>query len=441
MPARRRADRRIGHQRSDRVTTFIFIAAILVAVGLAWLLPPLLRRERGALAVERTAATLGILKDQLAELEAERARGAVSAEQYDEAKAELERRVLDEAAAEARASAPAAAHGGRKAALALALAVPLVAALLYWRLGDPAAFDPALQRAMDGGSPHDMSPAEVERIVEQLAERLKQEPDNADGWVTLARTYYVMRRFPEAVKAYEQLVKLVPDDANVLADYADALAMARGRRIAGEPLALVNKALALDPNQWKALAMAGTEAFDRKDYKAAVDYWERLRGAVPADSEIAKSIGNSIAEARELGGLNAAPVASADKPAAARPATPAAQSAVASVAGSVDLAPALKARAKPDDVVYIFARAAQGPRMPLAIVKVQVKDLPASFVLDDAMAMSPNFRLSAFPEVVVGARVSKSGTANPSSGDLEGLSKPVKVGARGVSVTIDNVVP
>jgi len=425
------------------VTTFVFIAAILVAVGLAWLLPPLLRRERSTLAVERAAANLGILKDQLAELEAERARGAVSAEQYAEAKAELERRVLEDVAGQTAAAPAATSRSGRTTALVIALVVPVAAGLIYWQRGDFTAFDPALQQAMGEGSPHNMAPAEVERIVQKLAERLKQEPDNANGWVTLARTYYVMRRFPEAAQAYETLVKLVPDDPGLLADYADALAMARGRKISGEPMALVKKALALDPNQWKALAMAGTEAFDRKDYKTAVEYWERLRNAVPAESEIAKSIANSIAEARELGGLKPAPVAAAPQPQKAAPAAkpPVAAPATGSVAGSVDLAPALKAKARPDDVVYIFARAAEGPRMPLAIVKVQVKDLPTQFVLDDAMAMSPNFKLSTFSEVVVGARVSKTGGAAPASGDLEGLSKPVKVGTRGISVTIDSVVP
>jgi cytochrome c-type biogenesis protein CcmH len=425
------------------VTTFVVIAAILVAVALAWVLPPLLRSTRPAPDVERAAANLGILRDQLAELEAEHARGAVSAEQYAETKAELERRVLEDVAAPAAAVSPPGARGGRAAAAAIALLVPIAAGLIYWQRGDPAAFDPALQQAMGAGSPHDMAPGEVERIVEKLAERLKQQPDNAEGWLTLARTYYVMRRFPEAAQAYEQLVKLVPDDADVLADYADALAMARGRQISGEPLALVNKALALDPNQWKALAMAGTEAFDRKDYKTAVQYWERLRSAVPAESEIAKSIANSIAEARELGELKPAPLAAAPQPQAAAPAakSPAAAGTAGSVAGSVALAPALKGKARPDDVVYVFARAAEGPRMPLAILKMQVKDLPASFVLDDAMAMAPNFKLSSFAEVVIGARVSKSGGANARSGDLEGLSKPVKVGARDVVVTIDSVVP
>lgn len=419
------------------MTTFVLIAAILVAVGLAWLLPPLLRREPSTLAVERAAANLGILKDQLAELEAERARGAVSAEQYAEAKAELERRVLEDVAGQAAAAPAPTSRSGRATAVVIALVVPIAAGLIYWQRGDLAAFDPALQQAMGERSPHDMAPGEVERIVEQLAERLKREPDNAEGWITLARTYYVMRRFSEAAQAYETLVKLVPDDPGVLADYADALAMARGRRISGEPMALVKKALAIDPNQWKALAMAGTEAFDRKDYKTAVEYWERLRNAVPAESEIARSIAASIAEARALGGLASAPAPAAPtaKPPVAAPTT------AGSVAGSVDLAPALKAKARPDDVVFIFARAAEGPRMPLAIAKVQVKDLPAKFVLDDAMAMSPNFKLSSFPEVVVGARVSKTGVATPASGDLEGLSKPVKVGTRGITVTIDSVVP
>jgi cytochrome c-type biogenesis protein CcmH len=425
------------------VTTFVVIAAILTAVGLAWLLPPLLRRERATLTVERAAANLGILKDQLAELEAERARGAVSAEQYAETKAELERRVLEDVATEIPAATPAASRSARATALVIALVVPIAAGLIYWQRGDLAAFDPALQQAIGEGSPHNMSPQEVEQIVQKLAERLKQEPDNANGWLTLARTYYVMRRFSEAVQAYEQLVKLVPDDASVLADYADALAMARGRRISGEPMALVNKALALDPNHWKALAMAGTEAFDRKDYKSAVEYWERLRRSVPADSEIAKSIAASIAEARQLGGVESPSVAAAPPSQTAAPParSPAATPGAGSVAGSVDLAPALKAKVRPDDVVFIFARAAEGPRMPLAIVKVQVKDLPTHFVLDDAMAMSPDFKLSSFAEVVVGARVSKSGQAMPASGDLEGLSKPVKVGTRGVSVTIDRVVP
>jgi len=432
------------------VTQFIVIATIMVIVGLAWMLLPLLRR-RSVADIDRAATNLGLLKDQIADLETERKRGSVSDELYAETKAELERRVLEEVqAAPAASSAPAGWHG-RVTAAAIVVAVPIVAALMYARLGDPTAFDPLTQKGTDAA--HQLSPVEVEQMVTKLAERLKNEPDNAGGWSTLARTYYFQRKFPEAAQAFKRLSELVPDDASVLADYADALAMVSGRKIAGESLALVKKALSLDPTQWKALAMAGTEAFDRKDYKTAVDYWERLRTSLPPESPIAQQISGSIAEARELGGLKpsadaktavaAAPTAKAGAKAEAKAETKAETraSAGAQVSGVVTLSPQLTANAKPDDAVFIFARAAEGPRMPLALKKVQVKDLPARFALDDSMAMSPDFKLSKFPEVVVGARVSKSGSAMPQSGDLEGMSGRVQPGKGEIKVTIDRVLP
>jgi cytochrome c-type biogenesis protein CcmH len=434
------------------VTQFIVIATIMVIVGLAWMLLPLLRR-RSVADIDRAATNLGILKDQIADLETEHKRGSVSNELYAETKAELERRVLEEVqAAPARSNAPAGWHG-RVTAAAIAVAVPIAAALMYARLGDPTAFDPLAQKSADAA--HQLSPVEVEQMVTKLAERLRNEPDNAGGWSTLARTYYFQRKFPEAAQAFKRLSELVPDDAAVLADYADALAMVSGRKIAGESLALVKKALSLDPTQWKALAMAGTEAFDRKDYKTAVDYWERLRTSLPPESPIAQQISGSIAEARGLGGLKpsadpktavaaaptAKPVAKAEAKAEAKARAETKASAGAQVSGVVTLSPQLAANAKPDDAVFIFARAAEGPRMPLALKKVQVKDLPARFALDDSMAMSPDFKLSKFPEVVVGARVSKSGSAMPQSGDLEGMSGRVQPGKGEIKVTIDRVLP
>jgi cytochrome c-type biogenesis protein CcmH len=419
------------------VMQFVAIAALMVVVGLAWVLLPLLR-HRSAADVDRAATNLRILKDQLADLEAERGSGALSDTMYAETRADLERRVLEDVqAGPAGARAPSGWHG-RVTAAVIAVAIPVAAALLYVQLGDPAAFDPLARKSADDA--HQMTPEQLEQMVAKLAERLKSEPDNAGGWSTLARTYYFQRRFPEAAQAYKRLVELVPDDASVLADYADALAMAQGRRIAGEPLALIKKALTLEPTQWKALAMAGTEAFDRKDYKNAVDYWERLRASLPPEAPIAQQIGNSIAEARELGGLKPSP---ADKQAvaAAAPAKGDAQApATAQVSGVVTLSPKLAANTKPEDTVFIFAHAAQGPRMPLAIVRLQVKDLPAKFALDDSMAMSPEFRLSKFSEVVVGARVAKGGVANAQPGDLQGQTKPVKLGSRDLNVLIDTVV-
>ena len=295
-----------------------------------------------------------------------------------------------------------------------------------------------------------MSPEQIEKMIKELEARLEKEPGNAEGWMMLARTYYALNRYPDAARAFERATALVPDNAALLADYADALGAAQGGTLQGKPLELVARALAADPTQWKALALAGTAAFDRKDYAQAVGYWERMKATVPAGSQIAQSIDASIAEARELGGLKAGPASSSPAIAKAAPATPAAAATPApaatpgpvasaaapaaagggSVAGTVALAPALAASASPDDVVFVFARAAQGPKMPLAILRKQVKDLPLTFTLDDSMAMAPNMSLSNFAEVVVGARLSKSGQAMRAKRRSRRRSPPpVKVGA------------
>lgn len=412
----------------------------MVVIALAWLLWPLLRTARRP-NVERHVANAAIYRDQFADLDADLKRGTISEAQYAEAKSELERRLLDEGRAEAGSgNAPLA--PSRTTAVVVALAVPLVAGLMYWKLGAPDAFSPI---AVPADSAHKMTPDQINEMVAQLAARLEKEPDNIEGWAILAKTYYTMRKFPEAAAAYAKLNALVPNEPDLLADYADALAMSQGRNLAGKPLELVNAALKVDPAHWKALAMAGTAAFDRKDYKAAVEYWETLRSSQPADSQIAQQITSSIEEARKLGGLppgaavaaaTPAPPAKADKGTVAKGAATA-----ATLGGTVNLSDAMKAKVAPTDTVFIFARAAEGSRMPLALTSVKVADLPAKFMLDDTMGMSPDMKLSSVPSLIVGARVSKSGKPMPSSGDLEGLSKPVPIGAKDVSVTIDRVLP
>ncbi len=430
------------------MTAFVVTAAIMVVIGLAWVMPPLLRGGARA-RVDRTAVNLGILKDQLAELEAERARGAIAEEQYAATKADLQQRVLDETQAEPAAEALQPSRLGKLTAAFVVIAVPLVAALSYARFGDPTAFNPLARQGPEAA--HQFSKDDLSNMTERLAERLKNEPDNANGWSTLARTYYSMGRFADAAAAFEKLVELVPDDASLLADYADALAMTQGRKIAGKPRELIDRALKIDPLQWKALAMAGTDAFDRSDYKSAVELWEKLHQSLPADAPMKQQLVGSINEARSRAGMPqmaaattpapaitpapAAPTPAAPKSAATPAAT--AGAAQARVAGTVSLSADLRAKVAPEDSVIIFARAAEGPRMPLAMLRVPVKDLPKSFALDDSMAVAPDFRLSNFPEVVVVARVSKSGSPMPQKGDFEGLSKPVKLGRGDVAVTID----
>jgi cytochrome c-type biogenesis protein CcmH len=428
------------------VTTFIIVAALMVATALAWVLWPLLRPANRT-SVERRMVNLSVYKDQFADLDADLARGSITQDNYNEARAELERRMLEESRIEKDAPAAAAPVGGIKTALVIGAAVPVIAGLLYAKLGAPDAFSPL---ATPPQNQHQLSGAQIDDMVAKLAARLEKEPDNIDGWVMLARSYYQQRKFPEAARAYDKLTQLLPNEADLFADYADALAMAQGRKLGGKPMELVNKALQLDPNQWKALAMAGTEAFDRKDYKAAITYWERLK-ANAGDEPIGKQIQASIDEARQLAGLPpsaptapVAPVAAASSKAAPAPAAKVNVPAAAAgkgVSGTVTLEKSLAAKVKPTDTVYIIARAAQGSKMPAALITRPVKDLPLKFTLDDTTSMNPQVKMSAFPEVILVARVSKSGSAMPASGDLEGLSKPVKVGSSGVAVTIDRALP
>jgi cytochrome c-type biogenesis protein CcmH len=376
-------------------------------------------------------------------------------DQYEQAKRELEQRVLEESKAITHAASAPTQSAAWTAAI-LGSTIPIAALLLYVALGNHDAFSPMAARSAKGGADHEVTPQQVEAMAANLAAKLEKEPGNVDGWVMLARTYYAMSRHADAARAFERAVALVPDNADLLADYADSAGVAEGG-LRGKSLELIERALKADPTHWKALALAGTAAFNRKDYQQAVDYWERMKKTVPPDSPIAGSIDASIAEAREMGGLKASPPSGGQALAAApaggavkgpsspapgpAPAPPASVASGAAIAGTVSLAPALAAKVAPTDVVYIFARAAEGPKMPLAIIRKQVKDLPIPFSLDDSMAMAPNFALSNFSSIVIGARVSKSGSAAPQSGDLEGLSPAVKVGATGLAVVIDRTLP
>ena len=418
---------------------FILLATAMAAIALAWILVPLLKGRRGgAGGVGRDALNIAILRDQVVELDADLANGVMPREQYEEARRELERRVLDDSTTPAIGITAPSQSTAWTAAI-LAGTIPIVALLLYVALGSHEAFTPNALRDAKSGE-RDVTPQQIAEMAAKLAARLEKEPNNVDGWVMLARTYDALDRHGDAEKAFERAMVLAPTNAAILADYADSIGAAQGG-MGGRALELVERALKEDPTQWKALALAGTAAFDRKDYAAAVAYWERMKSSMPAGAPLIASIDASIAEARTLGGLTAS---AANAPASTAPvATPGAArpSARATIAGTVTLAPAFAGKASPNDTVYIFARAANGPKMPLAVLKKQVKDLPSAFTLDDSMAMAPNFALSKFSTIIVGARVSKSGNATPQSGDLEGTSSTVAIGATGVAVVIDRALP
>jgi len=404
------------------VTVFWIIAVLLAAGALAFVLPALLRRRRTGPGIAVDATNVAVYRDQLRELEADLAAGTLARDQYDIARRELEARLLDDVGApgtRARSAPPA-----RASAIVAGIAIPIAAVLLYFAVGNPGALAPQEEG-------HGITRQQIEGLVDRLALRMKENPDDATGWAMLGRSYAVLDRFPEAAAAYANAVKRSPPDAQLLADYADALAMAQGRRLEGEPHRVIVQALKIDPRNVKALALAGTAAFERHDFNGAIVQWQKILEIVPPNSDMADSIRDSIADAEKLaGGPAQAP------PAPARAAAPA----PGTVSGTVRLAPALAARVAPGDTVFIFARPVDGPRAPLAVTRREARELPAAFTLDDRMAMAPGMNLSAHAQVVVGARVSKSGQPAPRPGDFEGLSAPVKVGATGVTVVIANEV-
>jgi cytochrome c-type biogenesis protein CcmH len=405
------------------MAAFWIVAIVLVAAALGFVLPALLGRGRARSSAAEDAANITVYRDQLKELEADVAAGTLSRSHYDEARREIDRRVLDDVGT-AGPVTPAVAAPGGALAISTAIAVPLVAALVYFAVGNPNALKP--EAAVQDS--HGITVQQIEGMVERLSARMQENPEDAEGWVMLGRSYAVLDRYPEAVAAYENAIKRSPPNAQLLADYADVLAMSQGRTLVGKPERIIAQALKADPKNVKALALAGSAEFEKRNFAAAIAHWQKILEGIPPDSEMAESVRDSIADAEKLaGGKTAAPTAKAAP-------------APTGVSGTVRLAGELAAQAAPGDTVFIFARAAQGPRMPLAVVRKQVRDLPADFALDDSMAMTPAAKLSNHEQVVVGARVSKSGNPAPQPGDLEGLSAPARVGGAGITVIIDTVV-
>ena len=300
------------------MTTFWIIAAALAFVAPLFVALPLLKSHAGpGFAGSGAEPKLSVYRDQLAELDEDRRAGRLSTDQYEQARGDLESRLVEEVPDADTPSVAPAQRTYRATAFAASIAVPLLAVPLYLALGNPTAL-----RAQQSDSAHGLGQQQMDAMIARLAARLEKNPQDAKGWVMLARAQAVLGRFEEASTAYAKSVEIFPDDAQLLADYADALAMAGGRRLQGEPEQLVKRALRADPNNAKALALAGTIAFDNKDYALAVKHWERLRSSIPSGSEFAKSIQGSIDEAKGLavagGGTRQAIGAPASSPASAR---------------------------------------------------------------------------------------------------------------------------
>ncbi len=411
------------------MTTFWIIAGGLLVFAVALLVVPMWRaKDKVAEGLRRRDINIEVYRSQLKELQRDLDNGIIDAEQFEQAKADLERGMAEDVLLAEEDGPRRVGRGPLIAATAAVLViVPAVSVGLYQELGGGlAAIDP--ERVPPPVAADEHQEVDIEAMVAQLAERMKSNPDDIEGWFMLGRSYQFLNRYQEAKEAYDRVLALGGGSSpDFLATYADVLAMLNDRHIGEDSMRYIQQALAIDPNHVKALWLAGTASFQRGDYETTLKYWERLVQVLPPGSEDARTILSNVNALRaQLGmGPMSGPIAAAK----------------AQVSGVVEIAPDLRDRVSPDDTVFIFARAVDGPRMPLAIMRVQVKDLPMHFTLDDSRAMTPMANLSAFPEVVVGARVSKSGDAMPRPGDLEGLSDTVRVADAGeVRIVIDRVI-
>lgn len=417
------------------MTLFWIVCAVLLVVALMFVVWPLLRKAAQSNDVLRDAANLEILRDQAAELEADLRNGLLTQEAYEQGKRELQARLLDEVSTTATpAKLPR--NPAKVLAVILAVLLPFGSVLLYLKIGNTKALLPQEQHAVADG----FGVIRSEAALQELEKKMEKLPENPDGWLLLARSYSELKRFPDAVRAYQQLVKLVPNEAQIWTDYADAYAMSNDQTLKGEPTKFLNKALELDPNNTTALALAGSAAMERGDYVAAVTHWQKLVDLLPPDYPDVQMIHDGIKQAKEfLAMQKGGKQMLAQLPAAKEPAKAAANP-VTAITGKVSLSAALAGKVSPTDTVFILARAAEGPKMPLAVLRKQVKDLPLEFKLDDSMAMQPQLKLSGFDQVVVVARVSKSGTPMAQPGDLQGTAGTVKPGAKGLNIVIDSAV-
>ncbi|HID49783.1 MAG TPA: c-type cytochrome biogenesis protein CcmI [Chromatiales bacterium] len=415
------------------MTTFWIMAALMLLAALGLLAPPLLGRGR-VREQDWDAQNVRIARERLQELEAEFGRGALSQADYESARQELEQALLVDVEDAGEARAPAAPRSGRVTLLVLLVAIPALTVWGYLQLGSPRLVSETTPIAANQGHPAGGATeqtANFEDMVAKLAERLVQEPDNAEGWFMLGRSYMTLGRYAEAAEAFRRANGLVPGNANILLRYADALAMAQGGKISGPPFELIKQALKASPDDPTALWMAGIGYEEAGDYEQAVRHWRRLLTHLQDDPASARDVQKLIAEAEARLGRKVE-AARADSP----DAVPAA------IRVRVELDPALRDRVKPDDTVFVFARALSGPPMPLAAVRRQVRDLPLEVTLDDAMAMMPQLKLSGFPEVRLSARISRTGNALAEKGDLEGEVAPVDSATRDtIRILIDRPIP
>lgn len=394
--------------------SFLIPAALLLILVLVLLLRPFIFPAKAEM-TSRRQMNAAIYRDELEKLEAERTAGSISSADYEISHTEMRQRLFQDTSEEDDHSVM---GSSKLTVIGLCVFIVLLSSGLYFSLGDAT-------RIAETNAQQPVSREGVEKMVSEFAAKMEKDPSNLKGWTMLARSYRILGRDQEAAAAYERAGNFIDTDPQLLADYADTLANNANGNFAGKPLALINKALKLDPNNLMALWLSGTASYTAGNYKAAVQAWEKLAQQLPPGTEEAKSIEGSIAEARSKAGL---------------PSGSSVASTVAGkgISGTVEIAADIKSKLKSGDVVMVIARQ-PGERMPVAVLKTTAADFPMSFSLTDALAMNSSSPLSKLTEAAIEVRISKTGMAKPEPGDLVSSVQTVKVGSSNVRLLVDQV--
>jgi len=423
---------------------FWAIVAVFIIVTLILLLPPLLRHQEVKGVVARKDLTVTVYQDQFEELENDLKNGTISEEQHKLAKIDLEKNLLediDKATQLDDVVAIKSPMSNKILAAFILVCVPLTSIGLYdlWGRGVEAIAPESIPEEVRLAQQQHNQQESIDAMVQQLTEKLDADPSDGESWFMLARTYAFLKRFDESVAAYEKTLPLGGNEsAEVLSSYADAVAMASGRNLTKKAVSILEQAIQLDPNHIKSLWLLGTAAYQKQEFRGALKYWEKLYTLMEPGSDDAIQISSSVNEIRSRLGM---PPMDVSKIQTTPPAETNEEISDARIQGSVSLADDMTSEVSANDTVFVFARAASGSRMPLAIIRKQVKDMPFDFTLDDSLAMNPSMKLSSVPEVIVSARISKSGDAMPQAGDLQGVSSILSVTAADpVALVIDTII-
>ncbi len=419
---------------------FWIFAILLIILALALILPPLFKKTELETDARRSQ-NIQIAKEQLAELETSFSNQEMQRDEYLARRDELEQSLYSDVATD-EATSTEYAKPSLISTVFIALMIPAIAFSMYAKYGNSDAADPIKAKIARNIPKKANGEPDIDAMVSGLRAKLEANPDNPEGWYMLGRSYMALNRYSDAVYTYEQLLKLEPKSAKYMLFLADASAMANKGDVSGRPAELIEKALELEPNNITGLWLGGMSLSQQGQHAKAIARWNLLIPLLKKQPKQIAEVRRLIAESKK----KLSPEAIANLATTTAPQT---TSTVAddtdqknsnkTIIVTISLSDELKNQAKANDTVFIYAKAMTGPPMPLAAKRIQVKDLPITITLDDSMAMLPAMKLSAFPQVKIGARISKSGNAIAANGDLYTEKKAVKLGTK-QELVIDTVL-